>query len=57
MIVDGDRVVVLEINTLPGLTETSLVPNSAAAAGIAYADLCERILLSALERNGIKKER
>lgn len=56
MIVSGDRVVVLEINTLPGLTETSLVPNSAAASGISYADLCERILLNAMERYGIKKE-
>ncbi len=56
MIVSGDKVVVLEINTLPGLTETSLIPNSAAAAGICYPDLCERILLSAMGRYGIKKE-
>jgi len=56
MIVAGDKVVVLEINTLPGLTETSLLPNSAAAAGISYPDLCERILLSAMGRYGIKKE-
>ncbi len=34
----------LEINTLPGMTPTSLVPQEAAAAGISYEDLCERIV-------------
>jgi D-alanine-D-alanine ligase len=33
----------LEANTLPGMTATSLVPQGAAAAGIEFADLCERI--------------
>jgi D-alanine-D-alanine ligase len=33
----------LEANTLPGMTGTSLVPQAAAAAGIAFPDLCERI--------------
>jgi D-alanine--D-alanine ligase len=56
MIISGDRVVVLEINTLPGLTQTSLLPNSAAAAGLSYPDMCERILKNAMERYGIKKE-
>jgi D-alanine--D-alanine ligase len=55
MIVKGDEIVVLEVNTLPGLTETSLLPNSAASVGISYDDLCERILLSALKRYGIEK--
>ena len=55
MIVSGDRIVLLEINTVPGLTKTSLLPNSAAAAGIDYGDLCERILLSAMERYGVTK--
>lgn len=35
---------VLEINTLPGMTATSLVPKIAAGLGIAFPDLCERIL-------------
>lgn len=35
---------VLEINTIPGFTETSLLPKAAAAAGIGFADLCERVL-------------
>lgn len=33
----------LEVNTLPGMTATSLLPQSAAAVGIGFADLCERI--------------
>ena len=40
----------LEINTLPGMTATSLVPKSAAAAGISYLEVCERIISSALQR-------
>jgi D-alanine--D-alanine ligase len=39
---------VLEVNTLPGMTGTSLFPNSARTAGIPFDDLCERILLDAL---------
>lgn len=35
---------VLEINTIPGMTETSLLPEAAAAAGISYVDLCRRII-------------
>ncbi len=35
----------LEVNTLPGLTATSLLPQSAAAVGIPFAELCERICL------------
>jgi len=37
----------LEANTLPGMTNTSLVPQAAAAAGIEFADLCERIVQAA----------
>src|SRR5207302_7554447 len=33
---------VLEANTIPGMTETSLLPEAAAAAGINYVDLCVR---------------
>jgi D-alanine-D-alanine ligase len=42
--------VVLEINTLPGMTETSLLPKAAAAAGISYAELCQRMVDLALSR-------
>ena len=34
----------LEINTLPGMTPTSLMPQEAAAAGIGYADFCQHII-------------
>lgn len=36
---------VLEVNTIPGMTETSLLPKSAAAEGIDFPELCERIAL------------
>lgn len=38
---------ILEINTVPGMTETSLLPKAAAQAGIEFADLVEQILWSA----------
>lgn len=44
------RPYVLEINTVPGMTETSLLPMAAAQAGIDYDELTERILQSALVR-------
>ncbi len=36
---EGGELVCLEVNTQPGMTETSLVPDMAAHAGIAFADL------------------
>ncbi len=55
------RPYVLEINTAPGMTETSLLPMAATQVGITYDDLVERILQSALDRAhrvawGIPKE-
>ncbi|MBE6557193.1 MAG: D-alanine--D-alanine ligase, partial [Ruminococcaceae bacterium] len=38
----------LEANTLPGMTPTSLLPQEAAAVGIPYDELCERLAMSAL---------
>jgi D-alanine-D-alanine ligase len=46
---DGSPVV-LEVNTLPGMTETSLLPKVAAAAGMDYAELCQRMVDLALKR-------
>lgn len=43
-----DSVTVLEINTLPGMTSTSLLPASAAAMGISFADVCAQIVFDAL---------
>ena len=42
--------VVLEVNSLPGMTATSLLPKAAAAAGIGYAALCQRMVDLALGR-------
>ncbi|MDD6161021.1 MAG: D-alanine--D-alanine ligase [Oscillospiraceae bacterium] len=39
----------LEINTLPGMTPTSLLPQEAAAVGVDYGALCERIIYASLE--------
>lgn len=44
---DGD-LFVLELNTIPGFTETSLLPKAAAAAGMPFADLCRQITELAL---------
>jgi D-alanine-D-alanine ligase len=49
--------VVLEMNTLPGMTETSLLPKAAAAAGISYEELCQRMIDLALKRKPATKER
>lgn len=37
----------LEINTIPGMTETSLIPKAAAHKGINYGEVCERVLADA----------
>jgi len=47
---DVDQVTLLEVNTLPGMTETSLLPKAAAAAGISFAELCQRMIDLAMQR-------
>lgn len=50
-IVDNDgNMWILETNTLPGMTATSLVPDAAKAAGIAFSDLCTGLIKEALSR-------
>jgi len=46
----NDNVYFLEVNTLPGMTPTSLVPQEAEAVGISYDELCEIIVNDALNR-------
>lgn len=41
---------ILETNTLPGMTETSLLPDAARAAGIEFPELCTRLIELALEK-------
>ncbi len=49
MIVSDRGLVVLETNTIPGMTPTSLLPEAAQAAGIPFPDLLDRIIGLALE--------
>jgi D-alanine-D-alanine ligase len=56
VILDENRLPqVLEVNTIPGMTETSLLPEAAAAAGISMPKLCEKILQLSLERRVASK--
>jgi len=47
LVTEGENEYVLEVNTLPGMTPTSLLPKIAEHAGLDYAALCEAILDSA----------
>jgi len=47
IVADGGEPVVLEVNTVPGMTETSLLPKAARAAGIDFPDLCLHMLNAA----------
>jgi len=49
MMMENDgSIYVLEVNTIPGLTERSLFPLAARTAGVSFPDLCDRILRAAL---------
>jgi D-alanine-D-alanine ligase len=50
LMLDTEGPQVLEVNAIPGLTDTSLLPMAAEAAGIDFTSLVERILASARER-------
>jgi D-alanine-D-alanine ligase len=53
LVTEGENEYVLEVNTLPGMTPTSLLPKIAASAGYTYEDLCEAILASATLSAGL----
>jgi D-alanine-D-alanine ligase len=53
LVTEGENEYVLEVNTLPGMTPTSLLPKIAAAAGLDYASLCEAILDGARTQSGL----
>jgi D-alanine-D-alanine ligase len=48
---EGGKLYVLETNTIPGLTDQSLLPKAAAAAGIDMPTLCDRLVKTALARH------
>jgi len=50
MILAGDELYLLETNTIPGMTPTSLLPQAAAEAGIPFAALLDRLVALALEK-------
>ena len=49
ILTEAGEIYFLEINTLPGMTPTSLVPQEAAAVGMSYEDLCETIVRESLK--------
>lgn len=48
--VEDNKPYFLEVNTIPGMTETSLLPKSAAANGLMFDELCQKMASFALER-------
>ena len=52
---DDDEPSILEVNTLPGMTPTSLVPMAAAAKGMTYDQLVSRILDLALADSKVRR--
>jgi D-alanine-D-alanine ligase len=52
IVTEGQNEYVLEVNTLPGMTPTSLLPKIAAAAGFGFTELCEAILARATLNTG-----
>jgi D-alanine-D-alanine ligase len=57
MLGEADELAVLEANPVPGLTETSLLPQAAEAAGIPFDELISQILELALRRKGASPPR
>lgn len=55
MIIRGDKIYLLEVNTLPGMTETSLYPQAARAVGIDFPTLLENLIESGLRRAELTK--
>jgi len=55
MILCGERIYVLETNTIPGMTENSLYPQAARAAGIEFPEVLDRIIQLAVQRHEAKR--
>jgi D-alanine-D-alanine ligase len=53
LVTEGENEYVLEVNTLPGMTATSLLPKIAASAGMDYASLCDAIVQGARLHAGL----
>lgn len=57
MILAGEDLFVLETNTIPGMTATSLYPQSAAAAGYSFSQLLDKLIQLAIEEHNTKNKR
>jgi D-alanine-D-alanine ligase len=55
LVTSGENEYVLEVNTLPGMTQTSLLPKIAASAGYDFGDLCEAILETARVHQPVRR--
>jgi D-alanine-D-alanine ligase len=55
MILDGEEIFVLETNTIPGMTATSLLPQAAQVAGISFTQLMDRLIELGMERHRNRK--
>ena len=53
--VDGERVLVNELNTMPGFTSTSVFASLFEASGISYPELLDRLVQLALERHAAER--
>ena len=49
MMSESEEIFCLEANTLPGMTPTSLLPQEAAAVGISFGELCEKLMQFSLD--------
>ena len=56
LVTEGENEYVLEVNTLPGMTQTSLLPKIAEVAGYGFEELCEAILHRASLKNARREE-
>lgn len=54
ILAEGRGPVLLELNPIPGMTTSSLLPKAAVAAGISFPELCRRMLASAVERTPVE---
>ncbi len=56
MIMQSDEIYILETNTIPGMTATSLLPQAAVAAGISFSELLDRLIELGMERHRLKRK-
>ncbi|MBR6281754.1 MAG: D-alanine--D-alanine ligase, partial [Lachnospiraceae bacterium] len=49
---EANEIHCLEVNTLPGMTPTSLLPQEAAVEGVNYNELCDKLIQLSLEKRG-----